>query len=310
MKRCFIITIDTEGDNLWAVSDLRTPIRTENAAYLFRFQELCEKYGFVPTYLTNYEMANAKAMRELGREGLKKGTLEIGAHEHAWNSPPYFPLIKSPLKRGKPYLGEYPQPVIRKKLEYLTGLLEDTFQCPITSHRGGRWCLNDVIIRELDRLNYTVDCTCTPGISWESNPGWSVGSRGSDFSGFENRPFMLTCSQDGVRKKSGIVEIPVTSVKKAKNGASKWFRPDGNNLPELLGILDYLYSEGASYIEFMLHSSELMPGGSPTFQRKGQIEKLYKDLDILFDEVRKYGFQGIGLSDFAGEYIKKTGGRT
>lgn len=310
MKRSFIITIDTEGDNLWAVSDLRTPIRTENADYLYRFQELCEKYGFVPTYLTNYEMANAKAMKELGREGLKKGTLEIGAHEHAWNSPPYFPLIKSPLKRGKPYLGEYPQLIIRKKLEYLTGLLEETFQCPITSHRGGRWCLNDVIIRELDRLGYIVDCTCTPGISWESNPGWSIGSRGSNFSGCENRPFMLTYPQSGGMKKSGLVEIPVTSVKKVENGVPKWFRPDGNNLPELLGILDYLYSGGAFYIEFMLHSSELMPGGSPTFARKGQIEKLYKDLDILFDEVRKHGFQGTGLSDFAREYRKKTGGST
>ena len=43
VKRYFIITIDTEGDNLWAVSDIKTPVRTENAKYLYRFQMLCEK---------------------------------------------------------------------------------------------------------------------------------------------------------------------------------------------------------------------------------------------------------------------------
>ncbi len=299
MKQYFIITIDTEGDNLWAVSDLRTPIQTENAKFLYRFQELCEKYGFIPTYLTNYEMANADAMKELGREGLKKGVLEIGAHEHAWNSPPYFPLLKSPVKRGKPYLGEYPQPIIRKKLEYLTKLLEDTFQCPITSHRGGRWCLNAVIVRELERLRYIVDCTCTPGENWRKHSGWSIGSRGTDWSSFESRPFMLGYSMAGKVKKSSIMEIPVTTVKKTKDSAPKWFRPDGSNLTELLRILDYLHEQKKPYIEFMLHSSELMPGGSPTFQRKWQIEKLYNDLDVLFSTLQRYGFCGISLSEFA-----------
>lgn len=305
MKRYFIITIDTEGDNLWAVSDIKTPVRTENAKFLYRFQELCEKYGFVPTYLTNHEMANADAMKELGRAGIKRGTLEIGAHEHAWNSPPFFPLIKSPAKRGKPYLGEYPQFVIRKKLEYLTQLLEDTFQCPITSHRGGRWCLNGIIVRELERLGYTVDCTCTPGISWKKDPGWGIGGKGTDWSGYGNRPFMLAYLVAGKAKKSGILEIPVTSIKKTKDGNPKWFRPDGKNLMELLGIVDYMYERKEPYIEFMLHSSELMPGGSPAFVRKGQIERLYGDLDILFSALRQHGFCGISLSGFAQKWKGK-----
>lgn len=308
MKRYFIITIDTEGDNLWAVSDLKTPIRTENAKYLYRFQELCEKYGFVPTYLTNYEMATADAMKELGRGGLKRGTLEIGAHEHAWNSPPYYPLLKSPMKRGKPYLGEYPWLVIRRKLQYLTNLLEDTFQCSITSHRGGRWYLNAVIIRELDRLGYTVDCTCTPGINWRNNPGWSISSKGTDWSGYTNCPFMLECSLAGKAYKSGILEIPVTLVKKAGGSTPIWFRPkyraNGCNLGELLGVLDYIYKQKEPYIEFMLHSSEFMPGGNPTFKRNGQIEKLYDELDALFYALRKYEFCGMGLSAFA-EIVKR-----
>lgn len=50
MKRSkyFIITIDTEGDNLWEWKE-GTPIGTENVKYLSRFQELCSQYRFKPT---------------------------------------------------------------------------------------------------------------------------------------------------------------------------------------------------------------------------------------------------------------------
>ena len=63
MKKKFIVTIDTEGDDLWTTKITRNGLKeitTENAKNLERFQNLCEKYGFVPVYLTNYEMALAQ----------------------------------------------------------------------------------------------------------------------------------------------------------------------------------------------------------------------------------------------------------
>ena len=62
-KKYFIITIDTEGDNLWGVRCYPKPlsrITTQNGSFLERFQLLCEKYGFLPTYLVNYEMAHCQ----------------------------------------------------------------------------------------------------------------------------------------------------------------------------------------------------------------------------------------------------------
>ena len=50
-----IITIDTEGDNLWAWREGQ-PIGTENTRFLPPFQSLCEEYGMKPVYLSNYEM--------------------------------------------------------------------------------------------------------------------------------------------------------------------------------------------------------------------------------------------------------------
>ena len=39
---------------------------------------------------------------------------------------------------------------------------------------------------------------------------------------------------------------------------------------------------GSDYVEFMLNSSEFMPGGSPTFKTAADIETLYENLEQLF----------------------------
>src|SRR5262252_5784664 len=96
----FIITIDTEGDDIWSKP---REITTRNAGYLPRFQALCERFGFKPVYLTNYEMAMSDAFVEFGRDALARGVGEIGMHLHAWNSPPIVPLTSDDF-RFQPYL--------------------------------------------------------------------------------------------------------------------------------------------------------------------------------------------------------------
>ena len=89
MTPSFLITIDTEGDNAWA---RESAVTTRNARVLPRFQALCERFGFKPTWLTNYEMAMDTAYVEFGRDVLSRNTGEIGMHLHAWNSPPLVDL--------------------------------------------------------------------------------------------------------------------------------------------------------------------------------------------------------------------------
>jgi len=120
-KPVFLITIDTEGDNLWAHP--RT-ITTENAKYLGRFQRLCERYGFKPTYLTDYEMAVSAEYCAFAHDVLKRHAGEVGMHLHAWNSPPILPLTDDDYAYCT-YLIEYPEAVMREKVRVLTALLED-----------------------------------------------------------------------------------------------------------------------------------------------------------------------------------------
>ena len=51
-------------------------------------------------------------------------------------------------------------------------------------------------------------------------------------------------------------------------------------------------------MEFMIHSSELMHGGSPTFATKKSIEKLYVHLELLFEKIEE-SYKGISLTDYA-----------
>ncbi|SQC58008.1 deacetylase [Klebsiella pneumoniae] len=163
----FLITIDTEGDNLWQKHD---SITTENARYLPRFQQLCEKYGFKPVYLTNYEMAIDPFYIEFARDVIARGTAEVGMHLHAWNSPPTEPLTADDW-RHKPYLIEYSDAMMREKVDYMTRLLEDTFQTKMVSHRAGRWAFDERYARLLVEYGYQVDCSVTPRVNWKTAKG-------------------------------------------------------------------------------------------------------------------------------------------
>ena len=58
--------------------------------------------------------------------------------------------------------------------------------------------------------------------------------------------------------------------------------------------------EGKSeYLEFMIHSSELMPGGSPYFNNQEDIEMLFAILDDYFNLITRNGYIGITLGNYA-----------
>lgn len=302
MKKFFIITVDTECDNCWNIRNINENVSTENARFLPRFQSLCEEFSLIPTYLTNYEMANSQDFVNFGRECLKRGTAEIGAHLHAWNQPPYFPLLKSPFKRGKPYLGEYPTWIIEEKIEKLTLCLIKNFETEVKSFRSGRWYMDAAIVRGLEKNGYLVDCTCTPGVNWSGNPGWTLGRKGTDWSVWSNKAGKIgRIGLEGI-KNGKIIEVPVTIEKEVvENKSLSWLRPDVNNQEEMKKIIDRSLNNNSDYVEFMIHSSELMPHGSPKFSTRFQVEKLYESIECIFRYAVDQGFSGIGLSDYVRE---------
>jgi hypothetical protein len=317
----FLITIDTEGDNIWSRP---SEVTTRNASYIPRFQTLCEKFTLKPTYLVNYEMAVSPTFIEFGRDVLKRGTAEIGMHLHAWNSPPLIPLGKP--GRPNPYLVEYPDEVIYQKVGYMTDILRNTFDSEIVSHRSGRWVLNEIYARALVAHGYKVDCSVTPNVEWKEFDPVTGARLGVDYRDFPDRPYFIDPNDISRCGNSSLLELPVTIIDpapilrrieanapsfatRAARTARKawpvmWMRPNARNRGKLPGILSIARREKRSYVELILHSSELMPGGSPYFPDHASIESLYKDLEALFAAAQDH-FKGKTLSEFRNHFERE-----
>ena len=70
-----------------------------------------------------------------------------------------------------------------------------------------------------------------------------------------------------------------------------------HNLDAMLQVARDARTEGVDHMEFMLHSSELMPGGSPTFKDPSEIERLYEHLEMLFEDLAAWCY-GTTLREF------------
>jgi hypothetical protein len=314
----FIITVDTEGDNLW-----RKPreIGTHNVAYLPRFQALCEKFRFPPVYLTNYEMAMSDEFVEFGRDVVARGAGEIGMHLHAWNSPPIEPLTADDHFH-QPYLIEYPDRIMKEKIRVMTQLLEHRFERKMVSHRAGRWAIDARYVTMLREEGYLVDCSVTPGVNWRNNPGDPKGKGGADYTSFAQEPYFLDPDDISAASPPGsLLEVPMTVapsrlfqwspvlyrlpvVRRFARKISperRWLCPvplfEKRNDKSLLRAARAARGHARTHLEFMLHSSELMPGGSPHFQNASDIDRLYEGLEALFEELSGW-CRGMTLAQF------------
>ncbi len=303
MAKYFIVTIDAEADNQW---DLARGIATENARYLPRFQELCEQYGFKPVWLTSYEMARDPFYMAYLRDRLALGACEVGLHLHAWSSPPEYPLRS--INRERAYLIEYPPAIMEEKIKFLTSLLEDIFQRKIVSHRSGRWTLNNTYLALLQKYGYLVDCSVTPGVSWAGSLG-CTGLPGSDYRLAPQQPYYIYAN---------LLEVPV-SIRKIRcfqpkhvlslrgllrecrdyvKGKEQWLRPDQYlSAKGLLRLVEKISREETNYLMFMLHSSELMPGGSRAFTTEQRVEELYGCMELLFSMLAP-NYRGVTLEQY------------
>ncbi len=299
MKRFFIITVDTEGDNLWDYRE-GDMIRTENALAIPRFQDLCEQYGFKPVYLTNYEMIRDDRFVEYIKTKAEAGLCEVGIHIHAWNNPPFFELKQE--YKGNPYLIEYPYSVMKEKFAMTYNLIKKRIGIAPVSHRAGRWVMNDDYFNLLKEFDIRIDCSYTPMVSWVNSPGQSLAC-GCDYSCAPKEPHVL----------KGVLEVPMTirklrycsgeslkhRVRTLISGKTVWLRPALSSLQDMKKLCHVVSKEKETdYIEFMIHSSELLAGGSPYFKTETAIHSLFSDMNQLFTEVSLLGYRGIKLADY------------
>jgi len=287
-----IVTIDTEADNQWAYNEVVT---TENLNYVPRFQRLCERYGLRPTYLCTFEGVESSHFESVLRPYQERGAAEIGAHLHPWTNPPFGPAARAGI--DKDAYPAYPSELTLKDFSAKLTVLTDriavrTGRAP-TSYRAGRWGFTAAHVAVLVRLGYAVDCSVTPLVSWADHAGRRGG--GPDFRAAPLVPYFLDPTDVCRAGPSTLLEVPVTIVLDRQ-----WFRPYPEmSAEQLLEVYRVASAQKLPALEMMLHSSELMPGGSPDYPTEASVEQVYAKLERVFAQLARDGCHGATLSAFA-----------
>lgn len=301
-----IITVDVEADNQWKKG---SEITLENLNALPRFQALCEKYGFMPTYLVTHEVAESEDAVVMS-EWQKKGRAEVGAHLHPWTNPPFIDEKKE--REGRSFLHEFSEDIIREKLRILTLLIAEKFGKRPTSFRAGKWAFNEVVARCLVDEGYIADCSVTPRVKWNEN----LDFRNAPIIPYyiDNLllevPMTIVCTQpfvrDSVTMMRKIDKIPYVSIRKIFNKLLcdiMWCRVFPETTPrDLKRVYLSAKKNNLPVIEFMIHSSELIPGGSIYSKSEKAVEKIYANIEHFFMLLQNEGVHGVTLSEFALEY--------
>lgn len=323
----FIITIDTEADNQWARPKTLT---TENARFISRFQKLCERFDFPPTYLCTHEMVADPRFQDILGPFQEGGRAEIGAHLHPWSSPPFGPEEPVGMDHHT-FPHELSVSTFRQKMLHLTDAIASAFSRTPTSYRAGRYGFCESHVDVLLDLGYRVDCSVAPYMSFAGVAGKPGGPGGVDYRLFRPTPFVLP-GRSGEPSRA-LLEVPitilfsrapvrshdwlqrwlvarprhpVTRVLRRAGYWPEWFRPtETARGSQLIRIYQAAQREGLPCAEMMFHSSELMPGCSPSFPDKSSIERLYRVFEATFSYVAAQGGRGRTLSDFAAEHLPR-----
>jgi len=326
-----VVTVDTEADNQW---DYHGTVSLSNLRCLPRFQDLCERFGFTATYLLASEVLQDREAVQWLRGWQDEGRAEVGAHLEPWTTPPFMALERenSTLQIFPSLL---PGPWFERKLHTLTeGIAESIGRAP-RSFRAARWGLGASMVGALARQGYWVDCSVTPKTSWAGTQKGPF-SEGPDYRRAPARPYRLSGADVCRPGDSELLEVPMTVLYTGPftvegSRAARWF----TLLPEtpLKRLLDRAVfrtkwlrispesrrgdwraihhaasRSGLEVLEFMIHSSELMPGGSPLTPTQRDAETVFRRLEEMLGDYRALGVESCTLGELADE-LKGPGDR-
>ncbi|MFO7899044.1 MAG: hypothetical protein R6V58_08285, partial [Planctomycetota bacterium] len=248
---------------------------------------------------------------------------EIGAHLHAWRTPPHHELPGAG-PGSHPYLYQFPPDVQRAKFETLHRALVDVFGAAPTSHRAGKYGLDGRGVRLLAEFGYTVDSSVTPMTSWADDV--QLGAAGPDFRRAPIGVYELSEDDPARPGRAGVTEVPVSVgltrrlprllerriaaarplnlpvrvIGRALGVRKRWFRPFLHvPLQEIEDAASWLVARGTGFLNMMFHSSELIPN-SKWCRTEAQVDEFFDRIERLVGCALHLGCTpGLTISEFA-----------
>lgn len=328
----FVVTVDTEADDAWSKPE-KTELR--NLREIPKFQDICERHGVFPTYLVTHECATRDEALSVLKPIADSNGCEIGHHLHSWTTPPFQKEKHSGVDSAwiHAYQFELPDSLFKEKAECLRDAIEKAYGKSPTSHRAGRWGIDQRTIDWLIENGFTVDSSVVPLRNYSKNTGRII--YGPSFYSSPLGPYLWHGTSIYENDNTSLIEIPITvDIPKRfsericasymrrqlsgsvvvdrlfkRLGGGKVLRPNPR-YPDgtLSSIVDTVIRQGLPVLNLMLHSSELSLGCSPSSRTKEDCARVWKRLEEVFKYVRRAGITSTSLSGAAALLREKSSG--
>jgi hypothetical protein len=312
-----LVGIDTEGDNQWDAA-ARVHQRFSNIYALPRLHALFAKHGVRPTYVITYPVARDARSADVLRGLIAGGDCEIGAHHHAWETPP---CTEEDVRRH-PYASMLPLAQFEAQLASLTDAIAGAVGRRPVSYRSGRFGFSAGHVAGLERLGYLVESSVAPLFS-ESHKG------GPEFVEAPLTPYFLAYDSATTPGTSGVLEVPVSAALNSRLPKMlqyayaraprqymtrrvlralrllrlRWLRPSYSSLDDMIALARDLAGAGEPVLNLLFHSSEAIVGGSPYNRTQGELDAFCARLDrFLAFATRELGAVPATFAEFRRQY--------
>jgi hypothetical protein len=294
-RPALLVAIDTEGDNQWDESARRHQT-FHNTRALGRLHEFFRAHGVRPTYVITHPVAGDPASADVLRALVAGGDCEVGAHHHAWETPP----CSAEDVARHPYAMSLPLAQFDEQLASLTEAIEAAVGVHPVSYRSGRFGFSAAHVSSLERAGYLVESSVAP-LFYEAH------KRGPDFVGAPLSPYFLAYDDATRAGTSNLLELPVSAALNRRVPAAverwyaraprpyatkrvlrllgiasvRWLRPSYSSAEDMIALGRDIVRRGAPILNLLFHSSEAIVGGSPYNRTDG-------DLSAFFDRLGRF----------------------
>lgn len=284
----YCVTVDTEEEWDWSSGYPTAPPRVTNIARLPAFQAICERPAAAVVYFVNHAVLSDPTATAIIQDLAARPNVEIGLHIHPWNTPPLADAPSVPVRDS--FLHNLPWEVAKAKLDATLAAFAAAGLTP-TSFRGGRYSTSPEIQTHLRNRGVLADASVLPFTTWADDgapdfrdrdptpvrrvtPAGAVWELPLTF-GYTRRPFakwhgVVTAAGQGVWKPLRAVGIldRLGVVRKA------WLNLENPAYPDPAAFVPVVAAEALPFACFTLHSSSLLPGGSPYCPTQADVDRL------------------------------------
>jgi hypothetical protein len=313
-----LVGIDTESDNQWDAGARAHPT-FDNLYALPKLHALFRHHGVRPTYVITYPVAKDPRSADVLRALRETGTCEIGAHHHAWETPP---CTEEDLRRHL-YALDLPIDRFTAQLESLTRAIEDAVGDKPVSYRSGRFGFSAAHVSDLERAGYLIDSSVAP-LFYEAHKG------GPDFADAPLTPYYLAYDHATRPGSSQVLELPISAalhrkmpralalaiarapkpyqtkrvLKKLGVARMMWLRPSYSSLDDMKALARRLVDSGEPLLNLLFHSSEAIVGGSPYNRTAAELESFLDRLDrFLAYATRELKAEPVTFREFRDRFV-------